>query len=180
MTNDLKVLDEHRYGTVRLRVEDRTTSTHDFTIKPGEPVGKGASGDPAAAGNFGVLMITGTPADGVDLFLGVCKEESDETATADGYGVFYMMGLGSRLKGKATTATNINTVAKTEALILDCVTLDGIAAKGDSPVTTPYTIDENEGDDPNVHGLQMLVFDILEGTIEVRVVAGTCMLGNGI
>ena len=182
MTGDLKVLNEHLYGTVKLRVEDRTTSTHAATIKPGEPVQKGASGVVANAtgGDFAILLLTGDPEDGTDMLLGIGKEESDETSTLDGYGVFYMVGLGTRLKGKATTAANINTVAKFEALILDNVCLDGITAATASTTTTPYTIDEDEGDDPNVHSLQMLVADILLGTIEVRVVGATNMFGNGI
>lgn len=180
MTGDLQVLNEHMFGTTTLRVEDRTSSTHDFTIKPGEPVEKGVSGAVAASGNFAVLSIVGSPADGTNLSLGICKEESNETATLDGTGVFYLIGLGSRIRGKATTVGNIDTIAKLDALVLDNVTLDGIAAKGDSPVTTPYTINEDEGDDPNVHGLQILTGDIVAGTLEVRVVAGTCMFGNGI
>lgn len=180
MTGDIKMLNEYLYGTSKFRVEDRTTSTHDFTIKPGEVVEKGASGAVAASGNFAILALTGSPADGTNLFLGICKEESNETSSLDGTGVFYMVGLGTRLKGDATTKGNIDTVAKLEALVLDNVAFTGIAAKGDSPVTTPYTINEDEGDDPNVHGLQILTGDIVTGELEVRVVAGTCMFGAGI
>lgn len=180
MVNDIKVLNEHRVGTIRMRVEDRTQSTHDFTIKPGEVVEKGVSGAVAASGNFAVLAIVGSPADGVNLLTGICKEESDETLTVDGHGVFYLLEFGVRLRGRATTPGNIDTQAKFDDIVLDNVTFDGIAAKGDSPVTTPYTINENEGDDPNVHGLQIINGDIEGGTLEVRVVAGTCLLGNGI
>ena len=180
MTADIVVLNEHRVGTIKMRVEDRTNSTHDFTIKPGEVVEKGVSGAVAAGGNFAVLALGGSPADGVNLLTGICKEESNETDTLDGTGVFYLMEFGVRLRGKATTPANIDTQAKIDALVLDNVTFDGIAAKGDSPVTTPYTINENEGDDPNVHGLQIINGDIEGGTLEVRVVAGTCLFGNGI
>ena len=180
--NDIKVLNEHLYGTTKIPVEDRNTSTHNATIKPGEPVERGKTGavSGAAASNFAVLSLTGSPVVATNLFLGVCKEESDETATLDGHGVFYLMGLGSRLKGKASTPANMNTVALLDALLLNNVAFDGIAAKGDSAVTTPYTIDENDAADANSAGLQLIQGDILAGTLEVRVVGATCMFGTGI
>src|SRR3990167_6306945 len=167
MRGDLKILNEQLYGAIRLRVEDRATSTHAEHIKPGEPVQKGNTGVVANAtgGNFAILLLTGDPEDGTDMLLGICKEESDETTTLDGHGVFYMVGLGTRFVGRATTPANIDTVAKFEALVLDNVNLDGITAATASTDTTPYTIDENEGDDPNVHALQMLQASVT-GTIE--------------
>ena len=184
MYGDLKVLNEHLYGTTELRVEDRTTSTNIATVKQGEICNKGASGAVAAAGNFAVLGVDagagGLGQDGTDLLIGVCKEESDETSTVDGHGVFYLIGLGTRLVGKATTYTNMDTVADLDGLVLDNVTLDGITAATGNTTTTPYTIDENDTDDPNVHAFQILTGDIVAGTLEVRVVAATCMLGNGI
>src|SRR3990167_11486049 len=103
---DLQVLNEHLYGTAKLRVEDRTTSTAIATIKPGEICNKGASGAAAAAGKFWVLGVDagagGLGQDGTDLLIGVCKEESDETSTVDGHGVFYLIGLGTRIRGRAT------------------------------------------------------------------------------
>lgn len=180
MTGDIKVLNEHLYGTFKARAEDRTTSTHIATMKPGEPVEKGASGVVAAAGNFAVLALGGSPADGTNLFLGVVKEESDETSALDGHVNIYLVGLGSRLRGTATTPGNVDSIAKFDALVLDTVTFDGIAAATGNTTTTPYTINENEGSDENVHGLQMLHCDILTGAIDVRVVGGTNMFGNGI
>jgi len=181
MTGDIQVLNEQLFGTVKLKVEDRTTSTHIATIKPGEIVEKGASGAGAASGNFAVLALGDNLGDdGTDLLLGICKEESDETSTVDGHGVFYLLGLGVRLRGRATTVANIDTTAKLDALVLDNVTMDGITAATSSTTTTPYTIDENDGDDPNVSAFQILTGDIVEGLLEVRVVAATCMLGNGI
>lgn len=182
MNGDITVLNEHLYGTTTIPVEDRTTSTHIAAIKPGEPFQKGASGVVANAtgGNFAILFLTGDPEDGTDMWLGVAKEESTETSTVDGSVNAYLVGLGTRVRAKATTPANINTVAKTAALVLDNVCLDGIAAATGNTVTTPYTIDEDEGDDPNVHSLQMLRFDIVAGLIEARVVGATNMFGNGI
>ena len=180
MNGDLIVLNEHLYGAMKLPAEDRTTSTHIATMKPGEPVAKGAGGAPQPDGNFMFLMLTGDPEDGTDLFTGIVKEESTETSTVDGEVNVHLVGLATRLRGKATTAANVNTKAKFAALVLDCVTFDGISAATGNTTTTPYTIDEDEGSDPNVHGLQMLVCDIETGLLEVRVVAGTNFLGNGI
>lgn len=182
MSGDIKVLNEHLYGTTTINTQLRNTSTHNAAIKPGEPVERGVTGAVSNAANsqFAVLSLTGSPVEGTNLFLGVCKEESTESATVSGTGVFYLMGLGSRLKGKATTSTNMNTVALLAALLLNNVMFDGIAAKADSTTTTPYTIDENDSADANANGLQILTGDILAGTLEVRVVGGTCMIGGGI
>lgn len=180
MSGDVTVLNESLYGTMKLKVQARTTSTHVATIKPGEPVEKGASGVVAASGNFAVLALGGSPAEATNLLLGICKEESSETSTVNGHGVFYLVGLGTRIRAKATTPGNVDTIAKFDALVLDNVAFDGISAATGNTTTTPYTIDEDEGDDPNVHGLQMLVCDIETGLIEARVVGGTCMIGSGI
>lgn len=182
MTGDIKILNEHLYGTTSLLVEGRTASTHLATIKPGEPVERGVTGavSGGATANFAVLSLTGSPVVATNLFLGICKEESDETAALDGSGVFYLVGLGTRLKGKATTAGNMNTVAELNDLLLNNVAFDGIAAKADSTTTTPYTIDENDAGDANSAGLQLIQGDILAGTLEVRVVGATCMFGTGI
>ena len=179
---NIQVLNEHLYGTTSIKVEDRTTSTHAASIKPGEPVERGVTGAVSAASGsvFAVLSLTGSPAVATNLFLGVCKEESDETSTLDGRGVFYLVGLGTRLKGKASTPANMNTIALLDALLLNNVAFDGIAAKADSTTTTPYTIDENDSADANSLGLQLLTGDILAGTLEVRVVGATCMFGTGI
>lgn len=180
MSGDITVLNESLYGSMKVKTENRTASTHDFTLKPGEVVEKGVTGAVAASGNFAVLALTASPVEATNLFLGIVKQESDETSTVDGHANIHLVGFGTRLKGKATTPGNMDTVAKLNGIELDCVTFDGIAAKGDSPVTTPYTIDENEGDDPNAHGLQILYGDITLGTLEVRVVGGTNFFGSGI
>ena len=180
--NDIKMLNEHLYGTTSIQVEGRTASTHAATIKPGEPVERGVTGavSGAATANYAVLALTGSPAVATNLFLGICKEESTEIAGTDGYGVFYLVGLGSRLKGNASTPANINTKTKLNDLLLNNVAFDGIAAKADSTTTTPYTIDENDAADANSAGLQLIQGDILAGTLEVRVVGATCMFGTGI
>ncbi len=183
---DLNIQNEYLYGTTTFRAEDRTASTANASIKPGEILNKGAGSGTtaAAAGNFAFQCVdpgaNGIGIDGTDLLIGICKEESDETSTVDGTVVAYLIGLGTRFRGRATTAANMNTVAELDGLVLDNVTLDGITTRAGNTDTTPYTIDENDTDDPNVHAFQILVGDIVDGTLEVRVVAGTCMFGAGI
>src|SRR3990167_11516438 len=111
MTGDIKILNEHLYGTATLLTENRDASTHLATIKPGEPVERGVTGavSGGATCNYAVLCLTGSPVVATNLFLGLCKEESTETATLDGTGIFYLVGLGTRLKGRASTPGNMNT-----------------------------------------------------------------------
>ena len=182
MIGDLQVLNEHLYGTTRLRVENRNASTHLATIKPGEPVERGVTGavNGGATGVFAVLSLNGSPVVATNLFLGVCKSESNETATVNGRGEFYFVGLGTRIRGKASTPGNMDTISELDALLLNNVAFDGIAAKADSTITTPYTIDENDAGDANSAGLQIITGDIAAGTLEVRVVGATCMFGTGI
>lgn len=185
--SDLLIQNEQLWGTTKFRVEDRTTSTVNATIKPGEILNKfttGSGATAAAGGNLVGVCIdpgaNGIGADAIDLLMGICKEESDETSADSGTVVAYLLGFGTRLSGKATTPANMNTVALLNGLLLDNVTMDGITTKGGNTDTTPFTIDENDTDDPNVHAFQILVGDIVQGSLEVRIVAALPMFGGGI
>ena len=145
------MLNEHLYGTHKFQVEDRDTSTTVGTVKPGEILNKfgtGAGTTAAASGNLAAPCIDpgagGIGQDGTDLLLGIAKEESDETASVDGHVIAYLLGLGTRLRGKATTKANMNTQALLFGLELENITIDGITTKAGNRVTTPYTIDEND------------------------------------
>jgi hypothetical protein len=81
---------------------------------------------------------------------------------------------GSIIRAKATTAANIDTAAEFLALALDCVAFDRTAANE----TGVLTIDEDEGDDPNVHALMMLTADYVKGTIDAAVNIGGTMFGS--
>lgn len=155
--NDIKVLKSH-YGVEIFNVEDRTTSSQAATEKPGEPVKRGGTG-----GNFAALLADGDPEGGTDIMLGIVKKESTETTTVAGVVEVEIVGPGTMLEGKATSATNINTAAKLLAIQGDFVCFDVTAAV--------YTIDEDEGDDPNVHGLFIVTGDITKGTLRVLVAA---------
>lgn len=149
--NDVTIVDSTG-GVVReFRVDDRTTSGASATIKPGEPVKK--------SGNFVVLLATGDPEIGTDEFVGIAVDESTETSSADGVVNVFVPAPGkSVMRCKATTTTNIDTDDELEGVLQDCVTFDLTG--------TTFTVDENEGDDPNVHGLQIVDGDISKGTLD--------------
>ena len=150
--NDIQVI-KNGFGVQEFLVEDRTTTGATYTIKAGEPVKRYT--------NTTVILATGDPEIATDLMLGIAVAESTETASADGVVKVEMVGPGTILRGKATTAANIDTAAELKLLLLDTVAFD---------LTTVYfTIDEDEGDDPNVHGLMILDGDIDAGTLDVSV-----------
>jgi hypothetical protein len=76
------------------------------------------------------------------------------------------------LRAKATTVANIDTAAKLLAIISDAITFDN--------TSNVITIDENEGDDPNVHGLVVIGGNISKGTLDVVVKPLATIFGNNI
>lgn len=157
--------------------EDRTTSTTLATAKPGEPVEANGTGN-----NFALIILSGEPVQAQsNRFIGLAHNESTETSSADGYvDVEVCIPMLTILEGNATTAANIDTQAKFDALQNDAITLDGIATIGLSTETTPYTIDENEGDDPNDHGLVIVGGDFLSGKLHVIVKPMVTLFGNNL
>lgn len=147
------------YGSREMDFEDNV----DVGIEVGDVVKRGGTG-----GNYAVHIQDGDPEAGTDITLGVIKVAPNNTATADGKGTVELVGPGSVISGKATTPANINTAAKLLAIKLDFVTFDRSA----DTAAGVLTIDEDEGDDPNVHGLMILDGDIEKGTLEVMTAAG--------
>jgi hypothetical protein len=148
---DLKVLNAHLYGQREYDVDDRTSSSASATHKPGEPVKKN--------GNFALLCATGDPEIGTDTLLGIVAKESTETSSADGKCEVIVVGPGSVIRGKPTTTANMDTASELQGLLLDYVAFD--------LTSTTFTIDENEGDDPNVHGLQIISGNVTKLTLDV-------------
>lgn len=146
------------YGTKSLLTEANV----DVGLEAGDVVKRGGTG-----GNFAVHIQDGDPEGGTDIFLGVTKSGATNTASANGVIMVELVGPGSRLAAAATSATNINTAAKLLAIRMDFVCFDRSA----DTVAGTVTIDEDEGDDPNVHGLFILDGDIIKGTLEVMVAA---------
>jgi len=94
-----------------------------------------------------------------DEFVGIAIDESTETSSADGtVNVLIPVPGQTVLRCKATTAGNIDTAAKLLALRQNSVTFD--------VTSLTQTVDEDETDDPNVHGLMIIGGDIVAGTID--------------
>lgn len=152
--------------TLPFRVDDRTTSSASATHKPGEPLKQSNA-------NFALLCATGEPVQSAGLFIGIAHNESDETSTADGsVDVDVCVPFVTRLRAKATTAANLNTDALLEGLLMDAVTFDLTAGV--------FTVDEDEGDDPNEHGLVIVDGDINKGTIDFVVKPLVSVFGHSI
>ena len=178
MPGDLRVVGGAAVTPVfKFASEDRDTSTTTVTIKAGDAVEAGGTGN-----NFALFLITGDPTQtSSNRFIGPAHNESTETATADGYvDVECVVPMLTVLEGNATTKANIDTAAEFDAIQNDTVALDGITAITGNPATTPYTIDEDEGDDPNDHGLVIVGGDIARGTLQVVVKPLVTLFGNNL
>lgn len=154
-TNDVQVISGG--GPVRVaQVDDQTTSSAS-TINPGEPIKKGGAGT-----NFAIILATGDPEVGTDEMLGIASKASTETSTADGEVEYHSIIPGlTVLRAFATTTANIDTAAELRDIIGDWVTFD--------LTSTTFTIDEDEGTDPNVHGLKIVDGNTTKGTLDVIV-----------
>lgn len=153
-------------NVVEFDVDDRTTSSQTETIKAGEPVVQDNS-------NFVEIVPDGDPINTDGAFVGVAHNESDETSSADGVvEVEIVVPYVTVMRAKATTAANVNTATKLKGLRFDAVAFDN-----DSNV---ITIDEDETDDPNVHGLVIVDGDIDKGTLDVVVKPLATVFGNNI
>ena len=147
--NDIKVI--KGAGATRVyEVEDRTDSGTSYTLKPGEPLKE--------SGNYMGLIATGDPELGTDVFSGITRKESTETSTVDGKVEVITLNPGRTvLRGDPTTSTNIDTASELIAVMLNNVCFDLTASTGTNGI---FTIDEDEADDPNVHGLKIVDGDI--------------------
>lgn len=129
---DIRVL-SGAYGVREFDAEDRDTSGQK-QILSGEPV----IGRVGTGSNFVRPIPNGRPlATSNDIFVGIARDDSDETATADGKVDVDIVGPGTILEGDASTAANIDTAAELTGLMFDFVAFDVSA-------TSVYTIDEDE------------------------------------
>jgi len=147
--NDVKVINSTLNTIIRtFRVEDRTTSS-DTQILPGEPVKKTTN----AVGH----VADGEPTNAAPLW-GIAVTASTETATADGtVDVLIVEPNRTVLRTDYTAGATVD-----DGVLYDTVTYD-VSGGG------AYTVDADEGDDPNVHGLQLLAYDTDAGTIDYSV-----------
>lgn len=137
------------------------TDAGDTVINAGEPANfGGALTSGAAADNYANPCATGDPAVGTDQFAGIAADGGTNTASADGVvDITRPIPHCSLIRGKATTAANIDTDAELLALLHDAVTFDLNSGV--------YTIDENDG--ANAGGLMIMDGDIAKGTLDVEV-----------
>lgn len=144
--------------TLTYEVDDRTTSSQTTTLLPGEPVKK--------SGNFVIALATGDPEVATDEFVGIVRKTSTETSTVDGKVEVYCTVPGlTVIRGKATTAANIDTAAELLGVIGDWIAID-LTGSGTNGSGAVFSFDEDEGDDPNVHGFKVIRGNTVKGTLD--------------
>jgi len=162
--NDVKIV-QHPGPVREYDTEDLTNSDESTVLYVGEPV-KRTDG----TADYLERLETGDPEIATDLFVGIVVKEGTETATANGKVlVNCLIPSQTVLRAKAVTATNINTAAKLLAFMHNSVTF--------TLTSTVFAIDEDETDDPNVHGLRIIDGDIVKGTLDVLVHSMVCESG---
>ena len=127
------------------------TEANSTAILIGEPVKIGGTGN-----NFVIPLGNGEPEISADVVAGIAASNSNHTTTANGEIQVFTPVPGSVWKCKATTPANMDTVAELTSILNDRVTFDLTGAV--------YTVDENEGDDPD-HGLRIVGGDISTGFV---------------
>lgn len=154
--NDIKIV-QHPGPVREYNTEDTTNSDESTALYVGEPVKR-----TDATCDYLERLETGDPEIGTDAFVGIVVKEGTETSSADGL-VLVNCPIPTQtvLRGDAHTATNINTAAKLLAYMHNSVCFD--------LTSTTFTINEDEADDPNVHGLRIIDGNIAKGTLDVLV-----------
>lgn len=136
-------------ATVRQYKQEANT-----TILAGEPVKIGGTG-----GNYVLRLADGDPETGTDRMVGIATSTGTATASADGVvNVLEVVPEKTVMRCAMTTPGNANTAAELLGILNDSVCID--------LTSTTFTIDEDEGDDPNVHGFRIVGGDIAAGTLD--------------
>lgn len=157
---DIEVI-KNGYGVQEFVTEDWATSSETATIKAGNPVKKNT--------NSVIPLATGEMRIGSGIFVGIADDESTETQTVNGIVTVEMVGPGTILRGKATTAANMDTASELLGIKMDYVNFD--------LTSTTFSIDEDEGDNPNNNGLCIIDGDIDKGTLDVVVHLNITLFG---
>jgi len=126
-----------------------------------------SAGTPVKMGtNVVVALATGDPEIRTDQFVGITSNASTDTATVAGFvDVIVIIPGETVLRAPATTPANL-----AAGILGDSVTFD---------VTTGvYTVDEDEGDDPDVHGLLIVGYDATNGTVDFQVKPEAMNIGS--
>ncbi len=134
------------------------------TLYPGDPVKKN--------GDYVIRLEDGDPEIGTDEMVGVCVAASTDTASVAGTVRVFMPAPDTVLRMKAHTSTNVNTKAKIDALKMHAVCC-GVSS-------TTVTINEDEADDPNVHGFWIIGGDHKKGTLDFLMNQGAGPAGGSV
>lgn len=163
--NNIRIL-KHGLTVQRFRTEANVT----VGIAGGDAI-KAATG---TGTNYASLCLDGDPEQGTDMFAGVSKAGGTETAAANGVLDVELVVPGTIMECKANTVTNVDTDAKLLGILFDCVTFDRSAATAAGVLT----VDENEGTDPDVHGLMIFDGRITDGMLFFTV--ANAWIGRGL
>jgi len=153
--NNLRILKGG--GTVmRYRTEANVT----VGIREGDGI-QGASG---TGTNYASLVLDGNPEQETDFFIGVSKSAGTETTAADGViDVEHAMPGVTIMECLANTPASVNTDAELLGILFDFVAFDRSAATAAGTLT----VDEDEGTDAVVHGIQILDGRITDGMLYI-------------
>ena len=151
---DLRIV-ANGYGVRDFDTDDRDTSDINQLLW-GEPVKRGGAGN-----NFAMPVDTGEPEIGTDVFLGIVKRDSTETAGVDGKVEVERVGPGTVIEGDATTSASIDTASELLGLMLDFVAFDVSA-------TSVYTVDEDQAGAATQLMLQIVGGDIIRTRVFVQ------------
>ncbi len=150
-------------ANIKVDVDDRSTSSESVTIKRGEPVKRDNA-------SFVIPVATGDPEIATDILVGIAQSESTETSSAEGTVEVALINPSTVLRGR--TSATIADAAALLAVKFDYVTFDVAGSPG------AITIDHDEGDDPNSHGLCIIDGDFVADTVDVLVHINATLSGS--
>ncbi len=159
-TNDVKTL-KSKYGVEQFRTEANVA----LGVGPGDAMIVGGTGT-----NYAAIMLDGGPTRGTSVFIGITESSSSNTASLDGVVNIQLVGPGTILQARATTAANINTDAKLLGILNDVTNFDRSAATAAGLLT----IDETNTTAAKSSTLSLVIVsgDIQKGTLRVAVQSG--------
>lgn len=121
-------------------------------------------------GDYVTRIADGDPEVATDMVVGVVTEASTDTASVAGTVKVLIVAPDTVLRFNANNSTNVNTQAKIDALKMHSVSCD---LSG-----TTITLDEDETDDPDVHGFVIVGGDPKKYTLDAMINEGVGFQGS--